>query len=137
MLRLREPPEEPDPAPVLTWRQYLVLRVIKASVDEHGYSPTFAEIGEAASTSSAWYLVKTLMAKGYLVVGEDAVIRRRSDAGGTHRPGRRGPGTISQASWVRNHHACPQCRAGKGDMCVSARGKLTRDLHMARWREAT
>ncbi len=30
-LRLWEPPEEPDPGHVLTWRQRLVLRAIKTS----------------------------------------------------------------------------------------------------------
>ena len=72
VLRLADPP---DPRPALKPQQRLILGAIAVSVAEHGYSPAFREIAEAArlsSSSAAWHQVKVLMAKGYLVADEDA-----------------------------------------------------------------
>jgi repressor LexA len=66
---LPEPPDQPDPDHVLTWRQRKVLQVIRDSVQRRGYPPSMREIGEAVgltSTSSVSYQLSTLQAKGYL-----------------------------------------------------------------------
>ena len=137
-LRLAEPP---DPRPVLTWRQTLVLRAIKASVAEHGYSPTFRQIAEAARlscTSAVWYQIQILTAKGYLAVDETTTTRRavftpRRLAKIRQPASRPVPPGPSRASVVMDRHACPECGAGQGELCVTASGKVTRDPHMARW----
>ncbi len=64
-----EPPDQPDPDHVLTWRQRKVLQVIRESVQRRGYPPSMREIGEAVgltSTSSVSYQLSTLQNKGYL-----------------------------------------------------------------------
>jgi repressor LexA len=64
-----DPPDQPDPDHVLTWRQRKVLQVIRESVQRRGYPPSMREIGEAVgltSTSSVSYQLSTLQNKGYL-----------------------------------------------------------------------
>ena len=64
-----DPPDQPDPAHVLTWRQRKVLQVIRDSVQRRGYPPSMREIGEAVgltSTSSVSYQLSVLQQKGYL-----------------------------------------------------------------------
>jgi repressor LexA len=66
---IADPPEQPDPHHVLTWRQRKVLQVIRESVQRRGYPPSMREIGEAVgltSTSSVSYQLSTLQSKGYL-----------------------------------------------------------------------
>jgi hypothetical protein len=133
-LRLAEPP---DPRPVLTWRQTLVLRVIKASVAERGYSPTYRQIGKAAhmtSSSSVCYQVSALLGKGYLGIDGDAD-PHRPVAGRAGRPRPCRTGRPSGAVTARESTPCPECGAARGELCMSVSGKETRDLHMARWRE--
>jgi len=82
---------EPDPAYVLTWRQRKVLQVIRDSVEQRGYSPSFREIGDAvglASTSTVFHHLSRLEEKGYLrrVDGEPRTIEVRLPG---HRPSRR------------------------------------------------
>jgi SOS-response transcriptional repressor LexA len=55
---------------VLTWREGLVFRFIDGYMTEHGYAPTTREIGTAsglASTSSVYYVLTSLEAKGFIV----------------------------------------------------------------------
>lgn len=64
-----EPPGQPDPDHVLTWRQRKVLQVIRESIRKRGYPPSMQEIGDAVgltNVSSVSYQVATLEAKGYL-----------------------------------------------------------------------
>ncbi len=37
---------------------------------------------------------------------------------------------------VVRQHACPYCGARKGELCNTAGLRVTRDLHLDRWREA-
>jgi hypothetical protein len=46
------------------------------------------------------------------------------------------PGASSRVDDVVRQHACPECGAGKGELCGTSGLRVTRDLHMARWREA-
>ena len=46
------------------------------------------------------------------------------------------PGTPSRATVVMDRYACPECGAGKGELCATSGGIVTRDPHMARWRVA-
>lgn len=53
----------------LSRRQQLVLQAIRKHVSEHGYAPSFREIGDAAglkSTSSVKHQLSTLEEKGYI-----------------------------------------------------------------------
>ena len=66
---ITEPPDQPDPDHVLTWRQRKVLQFIRDYVQERAYSPSLREIGEAvglASTSSVAFQLATLRRKGFL-----------------------------------------------------------------------
>jgi len=65
------PPDWPDPDPdhVLSWRQQRILQAITEFAQRRGYSPTLAEIGEAAglaSPSSVSHQLSVLQRKGYL-----------------------------------------------------------------------
>jgi repressor LexA len=64
-----EPPDQPDPGQVLSWRQRKILQVIRDFGQRHGYAPTLREIGKAAglaSASSVSYQLSILQSKGYL-----------------------------------------------------------------------
>jgi repressor LexA len=66
-----EPPDWPDPDPdhVLTWRQQMVLQVIRDFGERNRYAPSLREIGKEAglaSTSSVSYQLSVLQDKGYL-----------------------------------------------------------------------
>ena len=64
-----EPPDQPDPRHVLSWRQRKVLQVIRDFGQRHGYAPSLREIGRAAglaSVSSVSYQLSILQSKGYL-----------------------------------------------------------------------
>ncbi len=55
---------------VLTFRQRLILQMIKDTIDSRGYPPSIREIGEVvglASPSSVSHQLRTLEAKGYLM----------------------------------------------------------------------
>jgi repressor LexA len=64
-----EPPDQPGPGQVLTWRQRKILQVIRDFGQRHGYAPSLREIGQAAglaSASSVSYQLAILQKKGYL-----------------------------------------------------------------------
>jgi repressor LexA len=64
-----EPPDQPDPGHVLSWRQHKILEVIRDFGQRHGYAPTLREIAEAvglASASTVSYQLSILQSKGYL-----------------------------------------------------------------------
>jgi repressor LexA len=64
-----EPPGQPGPGQVLSWRQRKILRVIRDFGQRHGYAPSLREIGKAAglaSASSVSYQLAILQDKGYL-----------------------------------------------------------------------
>ena len=64
--------ELPEPAPGadgLTPRQRMILDVITAAIDDHGYPPSIRELGDAVgltSPSSVAYQLKALQNKGYV-----------------------------------------------------------------------
>ena len=64
--------ELPDPAPGadgLTPRQRMILDVITAAIDDHGYPPSIRELGDAVgltSPSSVAYQLKALQNKGFV-----------------------------------------------------------------------
>ncbi len=60
---------EPDGRPPLTERQQVILEMIHAHVEEHGYPPSVREIGDAvglSSPSSVHAHLATLEERGYL-----------------------------------------------------------------------